>query len=117
MSIKRFMKWPYVIPIAIVAAPVVLGIFIVVGGGVVMLLWNWLLPPLFGWSTITLLQGFGLLALCRILFGGIAGGSGGGGRHRSKHMTVEERDRFRGRMRDRFCGAASDELTDANAAP
>ena len=48
---------------------------VVVTGGIVMLLWNWLLPRLFGWPEITLLQGFGLLALCRILFGGFGGGA------------------------------------------
>ena len=51
----------------------------------VMLLWNWLLPLLFGWHLITFWQALGLLALCRILFGGISGR----GFHRS---------RFRGRM-------------------
>ena len=44
--------------------------FVAIGGFVVQLLWNWLLPPLFGWREITFWQGVGLLALCRILFGG-----------------------------------------------
>jgi hypothetical protein len=66
------------------------------GGGVVMLLWNWLLPPLFGWPTITLLQGFGLLILCRILFGGFGGGGGGGGT--PKHISRKEKERIRQRM-------------------
>ena len=48
-------------------------LFIVIGGEVVMHLWNWLLPPLFGWRQITFWQALGLLALCRILFGGIGG--------------------------------------------
>jgi len=100
MSIRRFMKRRYFIPLAIVAAPVALAAFIAVGGGIVMLLWNWLLPPLFGWPQITIWQGFGLLALCRILFGGL--GRGGGPRH--KHFSVEERERFRQRMRERFYG-------------
>ena len=45
-------------------------LFIALGGEVVRLLWNWLLPPLFGWAQITFWQALGLLALCRILFGG-----------------------------------------------
>ena len=49
---------------------------------------------------ITLLQGFGLLALGRILFGGFGGGGGGGF---EKHMTEKDRERFRERMRDRVC--------------
>ena len=99
MNMKRFWKWRYIIPAIIVVGPVVAALFVVVAGGIVMLLWNWLLPPLFGWQPITLLQGFGLLALCRILFGGF----GGGGRDHSKQMSREDRERFRERMRERFC--------------
>ena len=105
MSIRRFRKWRYMIPAAIVAAPVFLALFVLVGGGIVMLLWNWLLPPLFDWPRITVWQGFGLLALCRILFGGHGGGrSSMRGRmaDRMEVMTPEERARFRARMRERF---------------
>jgi hypothetical protein len=109
MRIKRFWKWRYIIPAAIVLAPVAIAFFVIVGGGIVMLLWNWLLPPLFDWPRITVWQGFGLLVLCRILFGGFgSGGSGGGRGHRSKHMTPEEREQFRQRMRERFCGTSSE---------
>jgi hypothetical protein len=101
MNFKRFMKWPFIIPTLIVVGPVVMAICVFVFGGLVMLLWNWLLPRLFGFPEITLLQGFGLLVLCRMLFGGFGGGSGGG--QQQKHMTPEERDRVRERMRDRFC--------------
>ncbi len=45
-------------------------LFIAIGGEIVLHLWNWLLPPLFGWRQITFWQALGLLALCRILFGG-----------------------------------------------
>ena len=94
MNIERFKKKRYIIPAAIVGAPVMIGIFVVVGGGVVMLLWNWLLPPLFGLPSITIWQGFGLLALCRILFGGFGGGNHG----QPKHITRKERERVRQRM-------------------
>jgi hypothetical protein len=46
---------------------------IVLFGAVVMLLWNWLLPAIAGLPAITFLQAVGLLALARILFGGIGG--------------------------------------------
>ena len=97
MNFKRFMKWPFIIPTLIVVGPVIMAICVFVFGGIVMLLWNWLLPRLFGFPEITLLQGFGLLVLCRMLFGGFGGGGGGG--HQPKHMTPEERER----LRDRFC--------------
>jgi len=38
-------------------------------GYFIMLLWNNLLPDLFGWKQITFLQGIGLVILCRLLFG------------------------------------------------
>ena len=93
-------------------APLAIGGFllcIALGGAVVQQLWNWLLPPLFGWRQVTLWQALGLLALCRILFGGF--GRGGGPRsnirrrmeERCEQMTPEERERFRARMRER-CG-------------
>jgi len=97
-------KWIWIAPLAILAIPV----FIAIGGEIVMHLWNWLLPPLFGWHPITLWQALGLLVLCRVLFGGL--GSHGSGRshfrrrmdERCEHMTPEERERFRQRMRERF---------------
>lgn len=36
----------------------------------VMLLWNWLMPLLFGLAVITFWQALGILALSKILFGG-----------------------------------------------
>ena len=108
MSMKRFLKWYYIVPLAIVAAPILIALFILVGGGVVMLLWNWLLPPLFGWPQITLLQAFGLLVLCRILFGGFGKGGGGGGHQSYKCKSPEDAERFRERMRDRFSGRTAD---------
>lgn len=78
-------------------------------GEVVMHLWNWLLPPLFGWHTVTFWQALGLLLLCRIMVGGFAGHGrdrSGGPRRWGKRwdrMTPEEREEFRLRMRAR-CG-------------
>jgi hypothetical protein len=105
-------KW---IGIAILA-PLAIALFIWLGGELVMHLWNWLLPTLFGWRQITFWQAVGLLALCRILFGGL-GGHGGHGGNRSKmrrrivqrmderweRMTPEEREKFRQSWRSR-CG-------------
>ncbi len=101
-------------------APLALGgflLFIAIGGEVVKQLWNWLLPPLFDWRQITFWQALGLLALCRILFGGFGlhGSSRSGIRRRMtermtermaerwEHMTPEERERFRQGLRGR-CG-------------
>ena len=80
--------------------------FIIVGGFIVQWLWNWLMPSIFGWRQVTFWQGIGLLALCRILFGGLGrhgwhhsrDGHGMGGR--LGRATPEERERIRQRMRD-----------------
>ena len=90
-------RWIWMIPFGITAIIV----FTFVGGTVVQLLWNWLLPPLFGWRELTFWQALGMLALCRILFGGV-GGRGGGRRWRHDNMTPEEKERFRARMRERW---------------
>ncbi len=44
-------------------------VFLAVAGLAVMLLWNWLLPAVFGLKTITFLQAVGILILAKILFG------------------------------------------------
>jgi hypothetical protein len=80
-------------------APLVLiafALFVFAGGEIVKLLWNALLPPLFGWPQVGFWQALGLLALCRILFGGFRlQGSG-------NRRTPEERERIRQRMREKF---------------
>jgi hypothetical protein len=42
-------------------------------GYFVMLLWNWLLPPLLHAGTINYWQAFGIVILAKILFGGMGG--------------------------------------------
>ena len=69
-------------------------------GEIVMHLWNWLMPALFGLKMITFWQGLGLLVLARILVGGLGGGSNNSkSRKRSgprwECMTPEEHDKFR----------------------
>ena len=116
-------KWVFIVPAAL------LGIVLVtfIGGQAVRLLWNWLLPPLFGWPEITFWKALGILALCRILFGGF--GFHGSGRSnirrrmeaRCENMTPEERERFRQAMRKRWgfgpsTGAPAHDCMSAGAA-
>jgi len=75
---------------------------------VVMSLWNWLMPPVFGLHLIGFWQALGLLVLGRVLFGGFRGRWGGmhwRGRmmERWEQMTPEEREKFRAGMQGR-CG-------------
>lgn len=83
-------------------------VFTAIGGTVVMLLWNWLAPELFGLRLITFWQAIGLLALCRILFGGFGLG---GGSHRHSNRRIDKRisERLRERMGERWDRMTSDE--------
>ena len=94
----------------LIAPLAIIGIllFVSIGGEIVMRLWNWLLPPLFGWPQLTFWQALGMLALCRVLFGGL--GWHGSGRsnirrrvaERWGRMTPEERERMRQSWRGRW---------------
>ena len=53
---------------AIVVSLFIIAIAALIGGIVIMWLWNWLMPVIFGLTTITYLQGAGLAALCGLLF-------------------------------------------------
>ncbi len=44
-------------------------VFLLVFSAAVQLLWNWLMPAIFGTRTITYFQALGLLLLSRLLFG------------------------------------------------
>ena len=97
-------RWYFFAPLAILA----IFVFTFVGGEVVKLLWNWLLPPLFGFRQVSFWQALGVLVLCRILFGGSGWHRSGGYNFRQRmkdrceRMTPEERERFRQRMQERW---------------
>ena len=87
----------------------------IVFGVVVMLLWNALMPQIFGFPELDYLQAVGLLILTRILFGGIEGGlrmRRGGREDRAGHsnklrekwmnMSDEERKEFMAKEKDFF---------------
>jgi hypothetical protein len=65
-SSRKFFKVTGMICIGIAAAIV----FAFVFGFIVQLLWNWLMPEIFGLKTITFWQGFAIVILCKIFFGG-----------------------------------------------
>jgi hypothetical protein len=80
-------------------------------GEIVMHLWNWLMPALFGLKMITFWQAIGLLILARILVGGLGGGGGKSNRQRKRAgmrwecMTPEEHEKFREWTRARQGGS------------
>jgi hypothetical protein len=66
----------------------VLGIgLLAIFGWVVMALWNWLMPEIFGLKRLDYWQAWGLLILCTILFKGFGANSGRrGDRQRRRHL-------------------------------
>lgn len=96
---------------------VLIGLVAIAGfGAVVMLLWNALVPSIFGLAAISFWQALGLLALIRILFGGIGGRMHGHARGRLfggmrngnpirdkwMKMTPQEREEFLKKREDFF---------------
>lgn len=82
---------------------VAVGVF----GLLVMSLWNWLMPALFGLRSITFWEALGVWVLSRILLGGFGGSSHD--RHsrarlidRWEQMSPEERAKFREGLRRRW---------------
>jgi hypothetical protein len=92
-------------------------------GWLVMALWNWLLPPLFGLSAITFWQGLGLFVLGRLLFGGMRFFGGHHEAHRRhmyerwKHMSPEERESFSRGLRRGCRWASRDEANSDSTRP
>jgi Ca2+/H+ antiporter, TMEM165/GDT1 family len=82
-------------------------------GGLVMGLWNAILPAVLGVKAISFWQALGILLLSKILFGGFGGGHRGRGfGHRGqewrqgmadklKNMSPEEKEKFKAEWRNR----------------
>lgn len=88
---------------AAIAGLIILGIVGIVGlailfGFVIMWLWNWLMPELFGLPMVTYWQAVGLFILLKILIGGCGGSRSGGkrrdGRDRSCDGKKKSKDDF-----------------------
>lgn len=89
----------------LVFIPLFLLVMVTLLGGLVMWLWNWLMPAIFGLPALTFWQSVGLVVLCRLLVGNIGFGGHHHGhcgcgsdhnklRERWANMTPEERQQF-----------------------
>ena len=85
-------------------------LFVLLFGWVTMFLWNYVVPPVFGGPVIDFWRALALLLLSKILLGGFGGRSWGGGGMQWKHkyydklshMSPEDRERFKARMREKW---------------
>ena len=101
---KRFKHWAP----RIIFIPIAIAAFILVFSGVLMYLWNSILPEVINVRTITFWQAAGILIISKILFGGFHGGRrhhpfshrGRGLREKWMNLPPEEREK----MRERWCG-------------
>jgi len=102
-NFNRGKKFMFFFPVAVLIAALL--------GYVVMCLWNWILPEVAHTGRLSYWQAFGLLVLCRILFGNFnKGGNSGGFRARARNMRAkwdsmneEERAKFKEEYKRR-CG-------------
>lgn len=81
---KDFLKGRVIRRVSMVLGGIIFGaLFAFLFGIIVLMLWNWLMPVIFGLPEITYLQAWGLVLLCHMLFKG--GGHGGPHGHRGHH--------------------------------
>ena len=99
-------RWPYhpaprILRVVglVIAGVLAAAAFALAFGWFVMLLWNWLMPVVFGLGAITYWQAFGIVVLAKLIFGSM-GGRGGHDRrwhHWREFWEQEGREAF-----DRF---------------
>ncbi len=87
-------KWAMLIPM-ILGGIALAVLFAFLFGWVVMLLWNWLMPEIFGLKTISYWQAWGLVVLSHILIKpGYGGHSEGGGKKKKNAGGLEAKFKF-----------------------
>lgn len=81
--------------------PIIILALVAVLSGVVMLLWNAIIPIVIGWGAVSYLQAAGLFVLCRLLFTGI-----------SPMQRHSRSAKFRAELRERVEGMSHSERRD-----
>ncbi|WP_276168438.1 hypothetical protein [Zobellia alginiliquefaciens] len=76
--------------------------FLLLFAYIFMYLWNWLMPEIFGLTTLTYLQAGGLLILCKIIFGCFGEGGGGKKKRKKRQSKKPFNSRRRGICNDDF---------------
>ena len=86
---ENFIRSAFKIFFMIIAA----GVFLLLFGYGFMLLWNWLMPEVFGLSSLSYWQAVGILFMAKLLFGNFEGKG-------HKRHSERPRKHFRERMND-----------------
>ena len=92
------MKRPFLRVGMIIGGVVLAAVLALLFGLLVMVLWNWIMPEVFGLKPLTYWQSWGIVLLAHILF------KAGGHRDHDHRRTRDEewKDRFRDRFKTRF---------------
>ena len=73
-------------------------------GFVVMWLWNWLMPEIFGLTTISFWQAWGIVVLAHILFKSFP-----------HNKTHSHDDRWKKRFKEKYCTEKTEEKTEESS--
>jgi hypothetical protein len=97
--------WSKIIkPVGMIIGGILLGVAMAfLFGWLVMLLWNWLMPPIFGLTTITFWQAWGLVVLAHILFK-----AGDHAKHHTHH-SAPWKNHFREKVKDQLYAQKDDQ--------
>ena len=100
---RFFVKYgPVRIALMVVGGVVAASAFALFFGWIVMIVWNWVMPDIFGIKQIGYWQGFGLVLLARLLVGNMGPGHHGRGPQGGKHPKKSHREHLRHRLHDHF---------------
>jgi len=90
-----------------IAGLIIFGILAISGlailfGFVIMWLWNWIMPEVFGLTTLSYWQAVGLFILLKILLGGCGGSSSSSSNSKSKCKTNSKSEFSKWKYYDKF---------------
>lgn len=86
--------------IGMIIGGVILAVFLAfIFGYFVMLLWNWIMPAIFGLPGIDYWMAFGIIILARLIFGGLGNGHRDSKKdsHHKRYYSSKFAQKFRGR--------------------
>ncbi len=99
-----------------IAGIIIFGILAITGlailfGFVIMWLWNWIMPEVFGLTTLSYWQAVGLFILLKILLGGCGSGSSKSSRKSKSKCKSDSKSEFsKWKLYDKFWKEEGDEI-------